>query len=192
MQLIKLHTTIPTHSQLHQAGITSTYSFQSKYLKVHATDQTALNYTNPQPTTLSYTYLLWFTFKYINYFPESTLVLAVLSYINPHSTMPIYTQLHRTIVSLRNRTAGRRGREIACAWQTWQGYYLRFLSWSSLTSMFSDLLRKDLFKGKWSLAKSCFKQNYCHACHTRFAVLFPLPSCCVSSQILEQYWTILK
>ena len=95
MQLIKLHTTIPTHSQLHQAGITSTYSFQSKYLKVHAT---ALNYTNPQPTTPSYTYLLWFTFKCINYFPESTLVLAVLSYINPHSTMPIYTQLHRTIL----------------------------------------------------------------------------------------------
>ena len=100
MQLIKLHTTIPTHSQLHQAGITSTYSFQSKYLKVHATDQTALNYTNPQPTTPSYTYLLWFTLKSINYFPESTLVLAVLSYINPHSTMPIYTQLHRS--SLNN------------------------------------------------------------------------------------------
>ena len=97
MQLIKLHTTIPTHSQLHQAGITSTYSFQSKYLKVHAT---ALNYTNPQPTTPSYTYLLWFTFKYINYFPESTLVLAVFSYINPHSTMAIYTQLHRS--SLNN------------------------------------------------------------------------------------------
>ena len=38
-----------------------------------------------------------------------------------------------------------------------------------------------LFKGKWSLAKSCFKQNYCHACHTRFAVFFPLPYCCVSS-----------
>ena len=42
-------------------------------------------------------------------------------------------------------------------------------------------LQKDLFKGKWSLAKSCFKQNYCHACHTRFTVLFPFPSCCVSS-----------
>ena len=158
MQLIKLHSTIPTHNQPLLATL---ICFDSRL-------------------------------KYINYFPESTLVLAVLSYINPHSTMPIYSQLHRTIVSLRNRTAGRRGREIACAWQTWQGYYLRFLSWSSLTSMFSDLLRKDLFKGKWSLAKSYFKQNYCHACHTRFAVLFTLPSCCVSSLILEQYWTILK
>ena len=29
-------------------------------------------------------------------------------------------------------------------------------------------------QAKWSLAKSCFKQNYCHACHTRFAVFFPL------------------
>ena len=31
--------------------------------------------------------------------------------------------------------------------------------------MFSGPLQKDLFEGKWSLAKSCFKQNYCHACH---------------------------
>ena len=31
------------------------------------------------------------------------------------------------------------------------------------------------------MEKSCFKQNYCHACHTRFAVFFPLPSRCVSS-----------
>ena len=52
-----------------------------------------------------------------------------------------------------------------------------------LTSMFSGLLQKDLFKGKWILAKSYFKQNYCHACHTRFAVFFPLPSCCVSSLV---------
>ena len=88
------------------------------------------------------------------------------------------------IVSLRNRTAGRRGRQIACAWRTWQGYNLRVLLWSWLTSMFSGLLPKDLFKRKGSLAKSYFKQNYCHVCHTRFAVFFPLPSCCVSSLIL--------
>ena len=41
--------------------------------------------------------------------------------------------------------------------------------------MFSGLLQIDLFKGKWSLAKSYFKQNYCHACHKRFAFFFPLP-----------------
>ena len=54
-----------------------------------------------------------------------------------------------------------------------------------LTSMFSGLLQKNLFKGKWILAKSFFKQNYCHACHTRVAVFFPLPSCCVSSLITK-------
>ena len=60
---------------------------------------------------------------------------------------------------------------------------LRVLSWSSLASMFSAMLHIDLFKGKWSLAKSYLKQNYCHPCHTRFAVFFPLPSCCVSSSL---------
>ena len=91
----------------------------------------------------------------------------------------------KLLVSLRNRTAERRGRQNACAWRTWQGYNLRILSWSWLTSMFSGLLQKDLFKRKGSLTKSYFKQNYCHACHTRFAVFFPLPSCCVSSLISQ-------
>ena len=31
------------------------------------------------------------------------------------------------------------------------------------------------------MAKSYFKQNYCHASYTSFIVFFPLPSCCVSS-----------
>ena len=51
--------------------------------------------------------------------------------------------------------------------------------------MFSGLLQKDLLKGSWSLADCFFKKNYCHACHTGFAVLFPLPSCCVSSLIIH-------
>ena len=34
------------------------------------------------------------------------------------------------------------------------------------------------------MAKSYFKQN-CHACHTRFAVFFPLPFCCVSSLLFS-------
>ena len=37
----------------------------------------------------------------------------------------------RSFVSLRNRTADRRGRQNACLWQTWQGCYLRVMSWSS-------------------------------------------------------------
>ena len=84
----------------------------------------------------------------------------------------------RLYISARNRTAERRGRQIAWiayAWRTWKSYYLRVLSWSSLTSMFFGLLQKDLFKRKWSLTKSFFKQNFCHACHTRFAVFFPFP-----------------
>ena len=85
------------------------------------------------------------------------------------------------IVSLRNRSAVGRGRQNACARQTWQGYYLRVLSWSSLYTNVSGLSQKELTKEKRSLAKIYFKQNYCHACHTRFAVFFPLPSCCVSS-----------
>ena len=52
--------------------------------------------------------------------------------------------------------------------QTWHCYYLRVLSWCYL-------------KGKWSLPKSYFFQNYCHAWHTRLAVFVPFPSCCVSS-----------
>ena len=60
------------------------------------------------------------------------------------------------------------------------GYYSRVLSGIHLTLMFVALLQKDLFKEMWSLADGFFKQNYCHACHTRFAVVFPLPFCCVS------------
>ena len=107
-----------------------------------------------------------------------TLLSAV---INKYSHIAVLLVL----VSLGNRTAGRRGRQIACAWRTWQGYNLRILSWSWLTSMFSGLLQKDLFKRKWSLEKSYFMQNYCHACHTRFTVFFPLPSCYVSSLLAE-------
>ena len=51
--------------------------------------------------------------------------------------------------------------------------------------MFYGLLQKDLFKGNWSLAKTYFRQNYCHTCHTRFAVFFPLPSFCVSWLIVN-------
>ena len=58
-----------------------------------------------------------------------------------------------------------------------------FLAWSSLKLMFSGLLQKELFKGGCRSAEMFFQQNYCHACHTRFAVFFPLPSCCVSSLI---------
>ena len=89
----------------------------------------------------------------------------------------------RATVSLRNRTDWRRGRENAWVWQTRQGYYVGVLSWSSLYTNVSGLSQKELAKEKRSLAKIYFKQNYCHACHTRFDVFFPLSSCCVSSLV---------
>ena len=47
--------------------------------------------------------------------------------------------------------------------------------------MFAGLLPKTcLNNGRWSSGKKFFKQNYCQACHTRFGVFFPLPSCWVS------------
>ena len=99
--------------------------------------------------------------------------------------------LKTKILSLLNRTVGRRIRQNACVWQTWQGYNLRVLSWSSLNS--NVFWPKYLFNGAWSSAESFFKQNYCHAFHTGFAVFFPLPSFWVSSilspwRLLHEYF----
>jgi len=39
----------------------------------------------------------------------------------------------------------------------------------------SGLLQNICLQKRGSLAESCIKQNYCHACHTRFAVpVFPV------------------
>ena len=107
---------------------------------------------------------------------------ATILQIKAMIALPFQSSL--TIVSLRNRTAEKRGRQNAWAWQTWQRYSWRVLSGIHLTLMFFGLLQNYLFKRMWSLAEGFFKQNYCHACHTRFAVVFPLPSCCVSSLML--------
>ena len=85
------------------------------------------------------------------------------------------------LVSLLIRTAQRRRRQKPCVWQTWHTYYLRVCCHVQLIQLCFDLLQKDLLKGRWSLAEIIFKQNYCHACHTRFAVFFPLPSLRVGS-----------
>ena len=87
-----------------------------------------------------------------------------------------------SFVSLRNRTADRRGRQNACLWQTWQGHYLRVMSSSSQNINVFWSLQKNIYLNESEVwRKSYFKQNYCQVCHTRFAVFFPLPSCCVSS-----------
>ena len=59
-------------------------------------------------------------------------------------------------MSLRNRTAGRRGRQNICVWQTWQGYYFRVLSSSSL--------KINIF---WSLTKRLSRLSH------RFCRLLP-------------------
>ena len=88
------------------------------------------------------------------------------------------------LLSVRKRTAERRGRQNAWVWQAWRGYYFSVLSEIHLTLMFFARLQKDLFKGVWSLAEGFLKQNYCRACHTRSTVVFPLSSSCVSSLLL--------
>ena len=50
------------------------------------------------------------------------------------------------IVSLRNRTAGRRGRQNACVWQRWHCYY-EFCHDLHLTLMFSGLYKKIRLMG---------------------------------------------
>ena len=104
----------------------------------------------------------------------------------------IHLGVQAVAVSLRNRTAGRQTGEkrtesrktLVCDKRERAINYLRVLSWPSLNITVFWFLQKYLFKGKWSLAKSYFKQNYCHACHTRLAVFFTLPSCCLSSLVM--------
>ena len=50
--------------------------------------------------------------------------------------------------------------------------------------------------GPWSFTKRSvggkfFQPNYCHSCHTRFAVFFPPPSFCVSSLLILYFSFIL-
>ena len=86
---------------------------------------------------------------------------------------------------------GRKKRTAKCMCVTdLTSYCLRVLLWFTL--MFSGLLQKDLFKGGWSLVKNFFKPNYCHTCHTRFSIFFPLPPCCVSSLLLLVFITTWK
>ena len=72
------------------------------------------------------------------------------------SRMWIIMQVEEDVIIIINEftheDGERRGRQIACLWQTWGAYYLRALRWPSLVRelMFSGLLKKDLFKVRWS------------------------------------------
>ena len=83
--------------------------------------------------------------------------------------------------SLRNRTAGREDRKTLLCDKRHIAISCEFWSWCYLNINIFLSLQKDPFKGKWSLTKSYFFQNYCHAWHTRLAVFVPFPSCCASS-----------
>ena len=81
------------------------------------------------------------------------------------------------------------GRQNARVWQTWQGYYLRVLSWSSHNiSVFWSFTKRSV-KRKVKFGEKLFqiKLFICHACHTRFAVFFSLRSCCISSPLSSAF-----
>jgi len=86
----------------------------------------------------------------------------------PHTinkTMDIPTFLRRSremIVRLRNTTAGRRGRQNACVWQTWQGYNLCVMLF--LWSLQKNLLkaRKVKFGEKLFQTLYYYMRNFCN------------------------------
>ena len=67
-------------------------------------------------------------------------------------------------------------------WLVIMGYVVKshwlvtFATWFLLKriGMFWSFTKKDRWKRGWSLMDNYFKHNYCHACHTRFAVFFIL------------------
>lgn len=70
----------------------------------------------------------------------------------------------RTLVRLSNRTARQRRRpEKRLGVTNVTGLLLAFLSWSSLNVKVFWSFTKRLFKGRWILAESFLRQNYCHA-----------------------------
>ena len=50
------------------------------------------------------------------------------------------------LYKMKSLTAGRRGWQSVCAWQTWHGYYLHVMSWSSLNINVFCSLQKDSLK----------------------------------------------
>ena len=89
------------------------------------------------------------------------------------------------VVSLHNRmTKKEDGKTLVCDKRDRPMTYA-FCGDLHLSQCFLVFYKKTPFKGGWSLPEMFFKQNYCHTCHTRFAVFFPLPSCRISSLLPE-------
>ena len=76
-------------------------------------------------------------------------------------------------VSVRNRMAGRRRRQNGCLWQTWQGYYLHVLSWSSITFICFLVFYKKVCLKECEVWQKVISNKIIavNACHTRFPVL---------------------
>ena len=88
----------------------------------------------------------------------------------------LVSEVRTTLVSLRDRT--RKKRTVKhLSWQRLHGYYLRVLSGSSLEINAFWSFTKRSVQRKVKFGGTFFQQNHRHACHTRFAVSFPLPSC---------------
>ena len=93
------------------------------------------------------------------------------------------TGLIVVIVSLHNRKAERRGRQNACVWQTWHGYYLRVLLCSLLpinafwSFTIGSVKKRVKFAGKFFKIKLLSRLSH------KVCRLLPLPFCFVSSLI---------
>ena len=68
-------------------------------------------------------------------------------------------------------------------------WLVTFATWFLLKriGMFWSFTKKDQLQRGWSFVDNYIKHNYCHACHTRFALFFILPSFCVCSLLLRTF-----
>ena len=65
----------------------------------------------------------------------------------------------------------RGGRQNACVWQTWRGYYLHDVIFTKC-QCFLIFYKKTCLKEDQVWGNFFFKQNYCHDCHISFTVFF--------------------
>ena len=111
------------------------------------------------------------------------LVSSLSSFPSPLA-LPLTTILP-LIVSFRNSLAVRRGRQNACARQTWYGYYLHVLSWSSpVTNVFWSFTKRSVWR-KVKFGENVFQ--------TKSLSRLPHKVCCLlSSPVLLRKFTIIN
>ena len=87
------------------------------------------------------------------------------------------------IVSLHNRKAERRGRQNACVWQTWHGYYLRVLLCSLLPINAFWSFTIGSVKKRVKIGGTLFKTKLLSRLSHKVCRLLPLPFCFAISRI---------